>query len=99
MPAQTKPAKATAAIAVIGIDIGKNVFHLIGPVRWPRIDGQVYPRIAAEAVALPNFSGSCQSGPAVPRLPPGVSVVSMSLRCMTGSALPYDRKGVNSQRR
>jgi transposase len=30
MPAQTKPAKATAAIAVIGIDIGKNVFHLIG---------------------------------------------------------------------
>jgi hypothetical protein len=32
MPAHTKPAtaKATPAIAVIGIDIGKNVFHLIG---------------------------------------------------------------------
>ena len=30
MPAQTKSAKSNASIAVIGIDIGKNVFHLIG---------------------------------------------------------------------
>ena len=30
MLARTKAAKATPAIAVIGIDIGKNVFHLIG---------------------------------------------------------------------
>jgi hypothetical protein len=32
MPAHTKPAtaKATPANTVIGIDIGKNVFHLIG---------------------------------------------------------------------
>ncbi len=30
MPAQTKTAKPSAQIAVIGIDIGKNVFHLIG---------------------------------------------------------------------
>jgi transposase len=30
MPAQTKTAKPSTQIAVIGIDIGKNVFHLIG---------------------------------------------------------------------
>ena len=30
MPAQSKAAKSNASIAVIGIDIGKNVFHLIG---------------------------------------------------------------------
>ena len=30
MPAHTKTAKSKAQIAVIGIDIGKNVFHLIG---------------------------------------------------------------------
>ena len=30
MPAQTKTAKSNASIAVMGIDIGKNVFHLIG---------------------------------------------------------------------
>jgi hypothetical protein len=30
MPAQIKSAKSNASIAVIGIDIGKNVFHLIG---------------------------------------------------------------------
>jgi transposase len=30
MPARTKAAKFNAQIAVIGIDIGKNVFHLIG---------------------------------------------------------------------
>jgi transposase len=30
MPAHTKSAKPNAQIAVIGIDIGKNVFHLIG---------------------------------------------------------------------
>src|SRR5208337_367410 len=30
MPAHTNSAKAAAEIAVIGIDIGKNVFHLIG---------------------------------------------------------------------
>jgi len=30
MPAQTKTATPAAQIAVIGIDIGKNVFHLIG---------------------------------------------------------------------
>ena len=30
MPAQTKSAKSNASIAVIGIDIGKNFFHLIG---------------------------------------------------------------------
>ena len=30
MPIQTKAAKSRASIAVIGIDIGKNVFHLIG---------------------------------------------------------------------
>ena len=30
MPAHTKSAKSNAQIAVIGIDIGKNVFHLIG---------------------------------------------------------------------
>lgn len=30
MPTQSTPAKAPASIAVIGIDIGKNVFHLIG---------------------------------------------------------------------
>jgi transposase len=30
MPAHTKSAKRKAQIAVIGIDIGKNVFHLIG---------------------------------------------------------------------
>jgi hypothetical protein len=29
MPAQTRSAKSNASIAVIGIDIGKNVFHLI----------------------------------------------------------------------
>ena len=30
MPAHSKAAKPSAPIAVIGIDIGKNVFHLIG---------------------------------------------------------------------
>jgi transposase len=30
MPAHTKSAKPNAQIAVIGVDIGKNVFHLIG---------------------------------------------------------------------
>jgi transposase len=30
MPAHSKTAKPSAQIAVIGIDIGKNVFHLIG---------------------------------------------------------------------
>jgi transposase len=30
MPAHTKSAKSNAQIAVIGTDIGKNVFHLIG---------------------------------------------------------------------
>jgi transposase len=30
MPAQAKTAKPAPQIAVIGIDIGKNVFHLIG---------------------------------------------------------------------
>ena len=30
MPAQIKSAKSNASIAVIGIDIGKNVFHLVG---------------------------------------------------------------------
>jgi hypothetical protein len=30
MPAKARAAKSNAAIAVIGIDIGKNVFHLIG---------------------------------------------------------------------
>ena len=30
MPAHSKAAKPSAQIAVIGIDIGKNVFHLIG---------------------------------------------------------------------
>ncbi len=30
MPAHSKTAKSSAQIAVIGIDIGKNVFHLIG---------------------------------------------------------------------
>jgi hypothetical protein len=30
MPVQTKAAKSRASIAVIGIDIGKSVFHLIG---------------------------------------------------------------------
>jgi transposase len=30
MPAQTKSAKRESQIAVIGIDIGKNIFHLIG---------------------------------------------------------------------
>ena len=30
MPAQSKAAKPSTQIAVIGIDIGKNVFHLIG---------------------------------------------------------------------
>ena len=30
MPAQIKAAKSNASIAVIGIDIGKNVFHLVG---------------------------------------------------------------------
>ena len=30
MPSHTKSAKSNAQIAVIGIDIGKNVFHLIG---------------------------------------------------------------------
>ena len=30
MPAHTKSAKCNPEIAVIGIDIGKNVFHLIG---------------------------------------------------------------------
>ena len=30
MPAHTKTAKSNAQFAVIGIDIGKNVFHLIG---------------------------------------------------------------------
>ena len=30
MPAHTKSAKSKTQIAVIGIDIGKNVFHLIG---------------------------------------------------------------------
>ena len=30
MPAHTKSAKCRSLIAVIGIDIGKNVFHLIG---------------------------------------------------------------------
>src|SRR5271166_2193178 len=30
MPTHTKLAKSNAQIAVIGIDIGKNVFHLIG---------------------------------------------------------------------
>jgi hypothetical protein len=30
MPAQSKTAKSNTPIAVIGIDIGKNVFHLIG---------------------------------------------------------------------
>ena len=30
MPAHTKSAKCNSEIAVIGIDIGKNVFHLIG---------------------------------------------------------------------
>jgi hypothetical protein len=33
MPAHSKTAKPSAGIAVIGIDIGKNVFHLIN---WPR---------------------------------------------------------------
>ena len=30
MPAQTKAAKSNASIAVIGIDIGKTIFHLVG---------------------------------------------------------------------
>ena len=30
MPAHSKAAKPSAQIAVIGVDIGKNVFHLIG---------------------------------------------------------------------
>jgi len=30
MPAQTKVAKSNASIAVIGIEIGKTIFHLIG---------------------------------------------------------------------
>ena len=30
MPAHSKAAKPSAQIAVIGIDIGKNIFHLIG---------------------------------------------------------------------
>jgi hypothetical protein len=30
MPAHTKSATSNAQIAVIGIDIGKNVFHIIG---------------------------------------------------------------------
>ena len=30
MPAHTKSAKCDSQIAAIGIDIGKNVFHLIG---------------------------------------------------------------------
>jgi hypothetical protein len=30
MPAHTKSGQSNAEIAVIGIDIGKNVFHLIG---------------------------------------------------------------------
>ena len=30
MPAQSKTAKPSTQVAVIGIDIGKNVFHLIG---------------------------------------------------------------------
>jgi transposase len=30
VPAQSKAAKPSTQIAVIGIDIGKNVFHLIG---------------------------------------------------------------------
>jgi len=30
MPAHTKSAKCESQIAVIGIDIGKNIFHLIG---------------------------------------------------------------------
>ena len=30
MPAHTKSAKSNVQIAVIGIDIGKNVFHLVG---------------------------------------------------------------------
>ena len=30
MPAHTKSAKCNSEIAVIGIDFGKNVFHLIG---------------------------------------------------------------------
>ena len=30
MPAHSKTAKPSTQVAVIGIDIGKNVFHLIG---------------------------------------------------------------------
>jgi hypothetical protein len=30
MPAQTKSATSNASIAMIGVDIGKNIFHLIG---------------------------------------------------------------------
>ena len=30
MPAQSTPATAQDSIAVLGIDIGKNVFHVIG---------------------------------------------------------------------
>jgi transposase len=58
MPAQTKPTKATATIAVIGIDIGKNVFHPIGldyqgavVLKVKLSCGQLMPRLANLAPA------------------------------------------------
>jgi hypothetical protein len=53
MPAHTKSAKCDPQIAVIGIDIGKNVFHLIGLDRGGAI---VLKCKLSRAASLEGFS-------------------------------------------
>ena len=42
-----------AAIAVVGIDIGKNSFHVVGRMNW-------HDRAASEMVAWPGGGTICQ---------------------------------------
>ena len=64
MPAHTKSAISSAHIAVIGIDIGKNVFHLIGldsrgaiVLKCKLSRSQLENRLANTPLDLPRFRG------------------------------------------
>ena len=67
------PATAQTAIAVIGIDIGKNSFHIVGldergtivlRQKWSR--GQVEARLANMPPCLIGMEGLCWCPPSQP---------------------------------
>ena len=61
MSARSNPAKAQSSIAVIGIDIGKNVFHVIGlDARRPELRRGAFRRFGPSSaiVHLPTKASS-----------------------------------------